>query len=130
MRRMIPIFLSLILLLTVAAVAYAAPRDVTGSWATPTTREDGSPLKPEEITGYEVRFNRTTEPGMSWKRIKVLKADERTFQYSLTTPGEHCFAVRTVAGDLKSAWSKQDCAEVQDSNPSAPVFKLKLGGGE
>lgn len=121
-----PFYWSLGFLLVILSVDIVEAKEVTASWTAPTTREDGSALQASEITGYEVRFNRTAEPDMSWKRVGVLAPAETTYRYTLTTPGSHCMTVRTLAGDLRSAWAQEACVEFSASAPAAPTIELRI----
>lgn len=110
----------------------AEPGDHTISWTAPTKRVDGTLLKPEEITGYELRYG--AEPATTaWKMIKTVGATENKFPITLTEPGKYCFQARTIAKatsttTVKSAWSNQACIDIEKvlAAPNSPTVEIQI----
>lgn len=110
----------------------AEPGEHTISWTAPTKRVDGTLLKPEEITGYELRYG--AEPAATaWKMIKTVGATENKFPIILTEPGKYCFHARTIAKatsttTVKSAWSNQACIDIEKvlAAPGVPTIEIQI----
>lgn len=126
MKRLLPslVFSSL--------VNAAEPGEHSISWTAPTKRVDGTLLKPEEITGYELRYG--AEPTTTaWKMIKTVGATENRFPITLTEPGKYCFQGRTIAKatsttEIKSAWSPQACIDIEKvlAAPNPPTVEIQI----
>lgn len=111
-------FLSLCLFMLLASFyAHAAgPHSVVVTWSIPDTKENGDPLRPDEIAGYEIEYKLKTA---------TLYASNLDMTPTLTTmtidnlaAGEYDFRVRVfdVYGD-PSEWVNVD-VDVKGSPPS------------
>ena len=88
--------------------------DVTINWTTPTEREDGTALTTDEIDRYDLYADgalfTTLAGGMN-----------ETFSGSMT-PGEHCFAMKTVdTGNRESVFTSEVCKIVTSDSPPNSV---------
>lgn len=98
------------------------------SWTMATTRTDGSALKLSEITAIDIQYgskpaataNKAIATVLTTPAVPVL-----TYAVPTTQPGTYCYQVRTVAGNQKSAWSAEKCAEVL-ALPNPPSLTVEL----
>lgn len=70
---------------------------ITVSWSTPSTREDGSILNPDEIAGYELQVNDDIYP---------IAPEVTNYRLEGLTRGLKVLKIRTLSTDnMKSEWS-------------------------
>jgi hypothetical protein len=120
-------------LLLFAGVAHA---DVTIQWEPPTTRVDGQPLAPEEISHYDVScVVAGTEISPVAAPVYEIPASGETHEHAVTYPdllpeyGEYSCALRTVDTDgLVSAWSNTVPLTWEPAAPGVPVNVLIITG--
>ena len=80
---------------------------VTWEWTPPDSREDGTPLPPEEIAGYAFMLNEVEQP-------------------ELLTGGENNLTIITPLGEQCGAFATED-TEGRRSVWTAPVCKIAKG---
>jgi hypothetical protein len=109
------------LFLVLALLPFAAlAGDVTITWTLPAEREDGTALSVGEIDHYELYADGS-------KFGDLAGGDNETFT-GTTTPGLHCFAMKTAdTGGRLSAFSNEVCKLVtSDSAPNTVTIKVEI----
>jgi len=95
-------------------VFVAEAGDVTISWKTPTAREDGTALTTDEIDRYDLYADGAL--------LTTLAGGMNESYAGTMTPGEHCFAMKTVdTGNRESVFSTEVCKLVTSNSPPNSV---------
>lgn len=110
-------------LATVLTLGFAGHAKAEGtatlSWTAPESRIDGTPLKPEEIQGYNIQFQ---APGQDWAYLTW--ATKPPYKHTGLAVGENCYRISVKLHDgLKSDWSEIKCIQI-GAIPVAPQIKL------
>lgn len=129
MRNSLPalVMMSLLVALTAAPVAHAVDVTLNTAWDAPTTREDGAPLTPDELGGWQLYYS--VDGGAA---TKVDVAGGGTRSHALTIPlnyrpTPYTVGVSLVAVDSEGRASKHSNIVSRsyrissDAPPSAPT---------
>lgn len=107
------------------------------SWDQPTSLEDGAPLAPEHITGFDVfhSLDGVADEYLEW--VPVQSTPRHTWHHQTQHTGTHCYQLRTVTEKYgKSKRSEPQCITlIANPNPPGNVTATKadntpLEGGE
>lgn len=69
---------------------------VSTSWSIPTAREDGSPLTPSEIQGYEIYFYKNGTPQNQGTVISIGDPAATSYTTGTLTAGTYYFAISAI----------------------------------
>jgi len=84
-----------------------APVALDLSWMPPTEYEDGTPIGPGELAGYNLY---QTSPG-DRRLLVTLDAEDTAYEVTGLAPGVHCFVASAFTDEAESLDSNQACKE-------------------
>ena len=106
-------FICIALILAFAAWPLFAG-DVTINWTAPTARADKTALSPDEIDHYDLYADGAL--------LATLAGGMNESFSGTMTPGEHCFAMKTIdTGNRESVFSTEVCKMVTSDSPPNSV---------
>jgi len=113
----------LAILMTIAATQAIADTIKTAelTWIAPTMRADNTPIKPEEVKGYSIQYQRNAEP------VKTLDAKlANAITIPNLGPGSYKFSASVLLTDGLDSGYSQPVNVVIGSQPNAPTLTIKF----
>lgn len=134
--------IALVLLLSLSMVhgaLAASSQSVSASWTAPTTRMDGTPLAPTEISNYKLYYSVGSAPTADSKFVTVKDATTATLNLTLApSPTAQTVYVAVTAVDMDGLESPMSAAASKSfivkstALPTAPTsltFTISCGDG-
>ena len=119
--------LMLFVFITINAVEAAEYKEMEACWTAPTERESGASLPKEEIAGFQIAYDYSSDgEGKTWNWD--VNRDVRCVRFTPIKPNEVCFSGTTTdTGGLESKLSIKNCKnpveiDLLPDPPKPPAF--------